>query len=88
MEFSAYGKVNGKFMRLPEFSDFTRVFFLSGISFMQWAQGILYNIQTSGKLYRVYIGQGNKTGVLNLTPVGVNRGPHPQVLTLHPRVST
>ena len=29
-----------------------------------------------------------KTGVLNLTPVGVNRGPHPQVLTLHPRVST
>ena len=29
-----------------------------------------------------------KTGVLNLTPVGVNRGPHPQVLTLHHRVST
>ena len=29
-----------------------------------------------------------KTGVLNLTPVGVNRGPHPQVLTLHRRVST
>ena len=29
-----------------------------------------------------------KIGVLNLTPVGVNRGPHPQVLTLHPRVST
>ena len=29
-----------------------------------------------------------KTGVLNLTPVGINRGPHPQVLTLHPRVST
>ena len=29
-----------------------------------------------------------KTGVLNLTPVDVNRGPHPQVLTLHPRVST
>ena len=23
------------------------------------------------------------TGVLNLIPVGVNRGPHPQVLTLH-----
>ena len=29
-----------------------------------------------------------KTGVLNLTPVGVNRVPHPQVLTLHTRVST
>ena len=29
-----------------------------------------------------------KTGVLNLIPVGVNRGPRPQVLTLHPRVST
>ena len=29
-----------------------------------------------------------KTGVLNLTPVGVNRGPHSQVLKLHPRVST
>ena len=29
-----------------------------------------------------------KTGVLNSTPVGVNRGPHPQVLTLHPVVST
>ena len=28
-----------------------------------------------------------KTGVLNLTPVGVNRGPHPQLLTLHPSVN-
>ena len=32
-------------------------------------------------MYTVY-----KPGVLNLTPVGVNRGPHTQVLTLHPRV--
>ena len=29
------------------------------------------------------IGYTAKTGVLNLTPVGVNRGPHPQVLTLY-----
>ena len=28
------------------------------------------------------------TGVLNLTPVGVNTGPHPHVITLHPGVST
>ena len=27
-----------------------------------------------------------KLGVLNLTPVSVVRGPHPQVLKLHPRV--
>ena len=27
-----------------------------------------------------------KTGVLKMTPVGVNRGPQPQVLKLHPRV--
>ena len=27
-----------------------------------------------------------KTGVLKMTPVGVNRGPHPRVLKLHPRV--
>ena len=33
------------------------------------------------------MGYTAKTGVLNLTPVGVNRGTHPQVLTLHPRVS-
>ena len=26
------------------------------------------------------------TGVLKMTPVGVNRGPHSQVLKLHPRV--
>ena len=26
------------------------------------------------------------TGMSKMTPVGINRGPHPQVLKLHPRV--
>ena len=37
--FFAYGKVNGKIILIPEFSDLTTVFFFSGKSFMQYAQG-------------------------------------------------
>ena len=33
-----------------------------------------------------YLSYTVKTGVLKMTPVGVNIGPHPQVLKLHPRV--